>query len=51
MKPPLIYRIAAVLLLLFAVGHLFSFSQVDPKWGLEGMLGQMRTIHFSIAGS
>jgi len=51
MKPSLIYRIAAVLLLLFAVGHMFSFSQVDPRWGLDTMLGQMRSIRFSIAGT
>lgn len=51
MKPSLIYRIAAVLLLLFAIGHIFGFSQVDPKWGLDNMLGQMHSIRFSIAGT
>lgn len=50
MKASYAYRAAAVLLLLFAVGHTFSFSQTDPKWGLTDMLGQMHSIRFSIAG-
>ena len=50
MKASYAYRAAAVLLLLFAIGHTFSFSQTDPKWGLADMLGQMRSIRFSIAG-
>lgn len=44
------YRIAAVLLLLFAVGHTLGFSQSDPGWGLEGLLHAMRSIHFDIQG-
>jgi hypothetical protein len=51
MKPKLIYRVAAMLLLLFAVGHTFSFHQVDPAWGLNAMLAEMRSIRFSIAGT
>jgi len=48
MKASTAYRAAAVLLLLFAIGHTFSFSLVDPKWGLDNILAQMRTIHFRI---
>ena len=48
MKASTFYRAAAVLLLLFATGHTFSFSLVDPKWGLDNILAQMRTIHFRI---
>lgn len=48
MKASTGYRAAAVLLLLFAIGHTFSFSLVDPKWGLDNVLAQMRTIHFRI---
>ena len=50
MKPSVIYRVAAVLLLLFAAGHSFSFSLVDPQWGLDAMLAQMRSIRFGIGG-
>jgi hypothetical protein len=48
MKASPIYRVAAGLLLLFAIGHLFSFSLTDPKWGLDAMLGQMHSIRFAI---
>src|SRR4029079_454808 len=50
MKSSLAYRVAAGLLLLFAIGHTFSFSLVDPAWGLDNMLGQMRSIRFGIGG-
>ena len=46
-----VYRVAAVVLLLFAIGHTFSFSQTDPSWGLDPTLASMRSIHFSIAGT
>ena len=46
-----VYRVAAVVLLLFAIGHTFSFSQTDPSWGLDAMLASMRSIRFSIAGT
>ena len=32
MKGSVFYRVAAVLLLLFAVAHTLGFSQSDPKW-------------------
>ena len=38
MSARLVYRIAAVLLVLFAVGHTLGFSQADPKWGLDALL-------------
>jgi hypothetical protein len=44
------YRIAAVLLLLFAVGHTLGFRQSDPKWGVDALLGSMRSIHFDLGG-
>jgi len=44
------YRIGAVLLLLFAVGHTLGFRQSDPKWGVDAMLVSMRSIHFDIQG-
>src|SRR5260370_5871931 len=44
------YRIAGVLLLLFAVGHTLGFRQSDPKWGVDALLGSMRSIHFDVQG-
>src|ERR1044071_4660693 len=48
MKASMFYRIAAVLLLLFAVGHTLGFRQSDPKWGVDALLGSMRSIHFDV---
>ncbi len=50
MKASLFYRIAAVLLLLFAVGHTLGFRQSDPQWGVDALLGSMRSIHFDMLG-
>jgi hypothetical protein len=50
MKGSTLYRIAAVLLLLFAVGHTLGFRQSDPKWGVDALLGSMRSIHFDVQG-
>jgi hypothetical protein len=51
MKASVFYRIAAVLLLLFAAAHTFSFRQADPLWGVDALLGSMRSIHFDAQGS
>jgi hypothetical protein len=48
MKASLFYRIAAVLLLLFAVGHTLGFRQSDPAWGVDALLASMRSIHFNL---
>jgi hypothetical protein len=50
MKASLFYRIAAVLLLLFAVGHTLGFRQSDPTWGVDALLGSMRSVHFDVMG-
>jgi hypothetical protein len=50
MKASMFYRIAAVVLLLFAVGHTLGFRQSDPKWGADALLGSMRSIHFDVQG-
>jgi len=50
MKASVFYRIAAVLLLLFAAGHTVGFRQSDPKWGVDALLGSMRSIHFDVQG-
>jgi len=50
MKAPVLYRIAAVLLLLFAIGHTLGFRQSDRQWGVDSMLASMRSIHFDVQG-
>jgi hypothetical protein len=50
MKASLFYRIAAVLLLLFAVGHTVGFRESDPSWGVDALVGSMRSIHFDVMG-
>ena len=50
MKASMFYRIAAVLLLLFAVSHTVAFRQTDPTWGVDALVGSMRSIHFDVQG-
>ena len=50
MKASMFYRIAAVLLLLFAAGHILGFRESDPKWGVDALLSSMRSIHFDVQG-
>ncbi|MDP9160353.1 MAG: hypothetical protein M3O09_09020 [Acidobacteriota bacterium] len=48
MKASTLYRIAALLILLFDIGHTVGFPWSDPKWAVD--LGQMRSVHFDIQG-
>ena len=50
MKASTLYRLAAALLLLFAIGHTLGFRQSDPKWGVDALLASMRSIHFDMQG-
>jgi hypothetical protein len=50
MKASLVYRTAAILLLLFAAGHTLGFRQSDPQWGVDALLASMRSIHFDVQG-
>lgn len=50
MKASLLYRIASILLLLFAVGHTLGFRRVDPKWGIDSLISSMRSIRFNANG-
>jgi hypothetical protein len=49
-KAPLLYRIASVLLLLFAAGHTLGFRQNNPEWGADAVLALMRSVHFDAQG-
>lgn len=50
MTPRILYRIAAALLLLFAVGHTLGFRQVDPEWKVDALIAQMRSLTFLAQG-
>ena len=50
MKASLFYRIASVLLVLFAVGHTLGFRQNNPAWGADAVLVLMRSVHFDALG-
>ena len=51
MKASLFYRIAAVLLVLFAVAHTLGFSQSDPAWHVGPLLASMQSVRFDVLGS
>jgi len=50
MKASILYRVAAVLLLLFAAAHILGFRQSDPQWGADALLASMRSIRFHVQG-
>jgi len=50
LKPSLLYRIAAGLLLLFAAGHTLGFRKVDPTWSADSVVASMRSLHFDVQG-
>jgi len=50
MKALLLYRVASVLLVLFAIGHTLGFRQIDPAWRVGPLIDLMRTIHFDAQG-
>jgi len=45
-----LYRIAFVLLLLFAIGHTLGFRMTDPKLGVGPLIASLQTLHFQIQG-
>ena len=51
MKASLLFRIASVLLVLFAVGHTLGFRRVDPRWGVDSLINQLRSTHFNVQGA
>ena len=50
MKAALLYRIAAILLILFAIGHTLGFRRVDPRWGVDAIIGTLRSTQFKVDG-
>jgi len=49
-KAPILYRIASVLLLLFAVGHTFGFRQNNPAWRADAVIASMQSVHVDAQG-
>jgi hypothetical protein len=50
MKPSVFYRIASILLVLFAIGHTLGFRQNNPEWGVGTVIGTMQSIHVNAQG-
>ena len=50
MKASVLYRIAAVMLLLFAVSHTLGFRVSDPAWGIDALVSSMRSTRFDVQG-
>jgi hypothetical protein len=50
MKAPLLYRIASVLLFLFAAGHTIGFRRVDPSWGVDAAIEALKATRFDVQG-
>ena len=48
MTTRVLYRISAVLILLFDLGHSAGYPWSDPKWGVDTTA--MRTSHFQVLG-
>lgn len=50
MTPRVLYRVAAVLLLLFAILHTVGFQVIDPQWGVDELIRQLRETTFLVLG-
>ena len=51
MTAALLYRIASVVLVLYALGHTVGFSHIDPRWGIDAAINELRTKQIVIQGS
>ena len=50
MSTSLVYRVVAVLLVLYTLGHTLGFAHVDPAWGVDGPLAQLKATTFVAQG-
>src|SRR5262245_36409239 len=50
MRPSLWYRISSMLLVVFALGHQLGFRSVDPRWGVDSVIGGLKTTRFQVQG-
>lgn len=51
MSISLIYRIVAVLLVLYALGHTLGFNRVDSGWGVTAPIAELQRIRFTAQGT
>ena len=51
MTPALLYRIASVLLVLYAAGHTIGFQRIDPRWGIDNFINGLRTTPVVVQGA
>ena len=51
MTASLLYRIAAVLLVLYAGGHTMGFHRVDARWGIDPFVAGLRSTRFTVQGA
>lgn len=51
MTASLLYRLAAVLLVLYAAGHTIGFRHIDPRWGLDVFINGLRATRFTVQGA
>jgi len=50
MSSSLFYRISAVLLVLFAIGHHLGFRQTKGMTGADSVVSLMKSVHFTVQG-
>jgi len=50
MRAAVLYRTAAVLLVLFSAGHTLGFRKTDPRWGVDSLIDSIRSVHFRTQG-
>jgi len=50
MRASIFYRIAAAVLLLFALGHTIGFRQNVPEWNAGSVIAAMQATHFNAQG-
>jgi hypothetical protein len=50
MSSAVLYRVSAILLVLFAGGHTIGFRRVDSRWGIDSVVSGMQSVRFDVQG-
>jgi hypothetical protein len=50
MNSAVLYRVSAILLVVFAGGHTIGFRRVDSRWGIDAVVSGMQTTRFDVQG-
>ena len=50
MTASVLYRVASVLLVLFATGHQLGFRSTRPQWGVDALVASMKASRFEVNG-